>query len=190
MKIVVGLGNPGKEYEKTRHNVGFMVVDSIFNYKFKILNQFLNAQFEMNKKLGAEVVKLGEILLVKPQKFMNNSGEVVQKVIHYFLEKPEARSTKHEYLWVVHDDLDIKLGEYKIQFGRGPKVHNGVNSVEQALGTNDFWRVRVGIENRATGDRFQVTGQDYVLKPFLADEIEIVESVVKKVTEEVCGRIV
>ena len=147
MRIVVGLGNPGKEYENTRHNVGFMVVDK------------LKPEIEGKK-----------ILLVKPQKFMNRSGEEVIKVVNF--HKVDLAN-----LYVVHDDLDIKLGEYKIQFGKGPKVHNGITSIEQALGTKDFWRVRIGIDNND------------VLGKFAIEEKKIVEEVIDEVNKELVTRL-
>jgi PTH1 family peptidyl-tRNA hydrolase len=203
MKIIVGLGNPGKEYEKTRHNAGFLVLEELkarmINDPFdtaqdkqsSIINQDLSFEFQMNKRLGAEVVKVGEVMLVKPQGFMNRSGEVVKKIVDFFKIPVTSNQTpENSSLWVVHDDLDIKLGEYKIQFGRGPKVHNGVNSIREALGTDQFWYVRVGIDNRATSDRLQATGEEYVLRPFMEDERDIIERVVEAVAEEIHGRIV
>ncbi|MEK7182841.1 MAG: aminoacyl-tRNA hydrolase, partial [Patescibacteria group bacterium] len=124
MKLIVGLGNPGKQYENTRHNVGYMVIDKIKNQKLKIKN----------------------MMLVKTNVFMNNSGEAIKKLTtDYRLQTTD--------LYVVHDDLDIPLGQFKIQYGRGPKDHKGIQSIEETLGTNEFWRVRVGVDNRDPSDR-------------------------------------
>ena len=98
--------------------------------------------------------KTPDLVLVKTKDiFMNESGRLLQGL-------PEGE------LYVAHDDLDLKLGEYKIQFGKGPKDHNGVESVENALGTKDFWRIRIGIDNRAT----PVEGETYVLQKFAPEE--------------------
>lgn len=188
MKLVVGLGNPGQEYERTRHNVGFMALETLFermtNDKLPITNQGQRSNFKFQSKFEAEVARSGEVILVKPQTFMNRSGEAVRKVVDYYRIDPQD-------IWVVHDDLDIKLGEYKIQLGKGPKVHNGVTSVEQTLGTKDFWRVRVGTDNR---DKRQETrdmsGEDYVLQPFLREEQPIIEGVINILAKEVYGRLI
>jgi len=178
MKLVVGLGNPGEKYENSRHNVGFMMVDRIMqNLKCKMKNY--NLKFKTSKKFQAKISQItnhkSQILLVKPQTFMNESGVAVKKII-------TNHKSQITNLYVVHDDLDIPLGEYKIQFGKGPKNHNGVLSVEKELGTKDFWRVRIGIENRALEDKsFRVLGEDYVLQKFTKEEREILDRVIEKV---------
>jgi len=93
-------------------------------------------------------------LLVKPTTLMNRSGQAVSDILNYFQVSPEE-------MLLVHDDLDIALGEYKIQFAKGPKIHNGIDSVENYLDTKDFWRLRLGIENR--GEDSQISGKDFVL---------------------------
>lgn len=169
MKIIVGLGNKGKEYAKTRHNAGFMVVEAI------ALIQEL--RFKIQDKFQAEVAKSNEMLLVKPQTYMNRSGEAVRKVADFYQATPEN-------IWVIHDDLDIKLSEYKVQFGKGPKMHNGLASVERDLGTNQFWRVRLGIENRNDTGLSLVSGEEYVLKPFLATEFALFETTIKRLVDD------
>lgn len=177
MKIIVGLGNPGKKYKDTRHNVGFMVVD-------KLIKQFKNdnLKFKINKKLKAEICEaiIGErrVVLAKPLTFMNNSGKAVRLLITNY-KLPIAN------FYLVHDDLDIPLGKYKIQFAKGPKVHKGVGSVEKALGTKKFWRVRVGIENR----RFKEEGEEYVLKEFTKEEKEIINQVILEMLKKIKRRI-
>src|SRR3989338_3962417 len=158
MKVIVGLGNPGQEYENTRHSVCFVVLDK------------LGTGFRYEKKFNSEVAKTDSILLIKPQTFMNNSGEAVQKIVNFY--KIDLQD-----LYVIHDDLDIRLGEYKIQFGKGPKVHNGVSSIEQALGTKDFWRVRIGIDNKD------------VLGKFLPEEKGIIEGVIDEINAAVAERL-
>ena len=154
MKIVVGLGNPGAEYQNTRHNAGVMLVDKMADI--------------WRKHYGAVVCKKENVWFVKTKDvFMNESGRLLQGL-------PEGE------LWVAHDDLDIKLGEYKIQKGRGPKEHNGVESVENALKTKDFWRIRIGIENR---DRDRENGESYVLGKFTSEEKGILEGVLDEIIE-------
>src|SRR5688572_6970855 len=166
MKLIVGLGNPGERYERTRHNVGFMVIDE--------LAKEMGISLKEEKKLGAMVGREGEVILVKPLSFMNESGTVVSKVVNFY-------KIELQQLVVVHDDLDIRLGEFKFQLGVGTKVHNGVNSVEEKLGSKDFWRARVGVDNRSGEERAQFEGADYVLSKFKSEEMEQVVDVVKKV---------
>ncbi|OGV95683.1 aminoacyl-tRNA hydrolase [Microgenomates group bacterium RBG_16_45_19] len=186
MKLVVGLGNPGEAYNNTRHNVGFWGVDAL---KTKITkNQDTSTKqisnFKFQRKFKAEMVQVGGVMLVKPQTFMNLSGQSVRAVADYY--RIEVND-----IWVIHDDLDIKLGEYKIQLGKGPKVHNGVASVEQSLGTNKFWRVRVGIENRIKNQESRImNGEQYVLLLFGNEEKIVIEKTVKKVAEEIYDRII
>jgi PTH1 family peptidyl-tRNA hydrolase len=150
MKFIVGLGNPGKDYLNTRHNVGFMVIDALpKSSKFKAL---------------------------KSDQFMNESGVFVSKQI-------KAHHIKPEGLYVVHDDLDIKLGEYKIQFGHGPKDHNGILSIEEELRTKYFWRVRVGVDNRPLDNR--PMGEAYVLQNFTNEERVILDKVINEVVKRI-----
>lgn len=157
MYLIVGLGNIGEEYEKTRHNAGFKFVD----------------------KLAGEEQFLKNFTLVKPQTMMNDSGRAVQKMMNFY-------KLGIEDVVVVHDDLDIAFGEYKIQKDKGPKVHNGVLSVEQCLGRTDFWRVRIGIDNRQPGVNYG-TGADYVLSNFSKQEVKdldvLFEEIVKELAE-------
>lgn len=165
MKIIVGLGNPGSEHENNRHNVGFMVIDRLAMEKDA-----------WESKFGALILRSGDQMLVKPQSFMNNSGEAVSKVVNFY-------KVLTADLWVIHDDLDLPLGQYKIAAGIGPKVHNGVNSIEERLGTKDFWRVRVGVDNRPVGEA-RTPGDEYVLADFSADERIVIDGVIEKVIKE------
>ncbi|MFA7245319.1 MAG: aminoacyl-tRNA hydrolase [Candidatus Magasanikbacteria bacterium] len=138
MKLIVGLGNPGKKYEKTRHNVGFMVLDELH----KNLLSFGITPWELSKKFNALVcgcsLKGDKIILAKPLTFMNSSGEAVQNIGHFY-------KLNQKDILVVHDDKDILLGEIKIQENRGPAGHNGIKSIIEHIGTQDFSRVRIGI---------------------------------------------
>lgn len=106
---------------------------------------------------------------------MNSSGEAVNKLANYYSLVPSA-------LFVAHDDLDLPLGEYKIQKGVGPKLHNGINSIEQTLGSSDFWRIRIGVDNRDPNNR--IPGEDYVLQDFSKEEMESLKIVFKKIGQE------
>ncbi len=172
MKIIVGLGNPGEKYEKNRHNVGFVVVDSLY-VKLGLSDQ----KFQMNKKFNAEIVQTKDCILVKPQTFMNDSGKAVSAIARFY-------KLENKDLYVVHDDLDIALGNYKIQFGKGPQIHNGLLSIEQDLGTDQFWNVRVGVENRSVRGNKGIPGVVYSLQDFNQDEKIILDGVVQKIVDE------
>lgn len=167
MKLIVGLGNPGSEYSKNRHNAGFMAVEKIA--------EILKVDLKMETRFKAEVGKSNDLLLAKPQTFMNASGQAVSKIKNFY-------KIDDNDIFLVHDDLDIRLGDYKIQLSTGPKVHNGVDSVELELGTRDFWRVRVGVDNRES----RIAGDEYVLSNFSKEEREVLGKVIDKVVEELC----
>ncbi len=158
--LIVGLGNPGKEYENTRHNVGFMFIDFMI--------ELINADFRGKKLKNSLVYKYKNIVFAKPQTFMNKSGIAAKELVKW-----GDIVLKDDFI-LIHDDLDIPLGKYKFQFAKSPKDHKGVKSVEQHLGTNKFRRLRIGVDNR--GGK-KANGQDYVLKIFPADERERLEDV-------------
>lgn len=159
MKLIIGLGNPGDKYEKTRHNFGFMVVDRLYrdyetasNTVWSINNKLKSdiASFDWQPKEGA-----GErVILAKPQTYMNNSGMAVQLVMSYYKILPED-------VWVVYDELDLPLGSMKIRFGGAAAGHHGVESIMEKLGTDQFWRFRMGI-----GEEHVRSVEDYVLSSF------------------------
>ena len=120
------------------------------------------------------------LVLVKPQTFMNSSGQAVSAIATYY-KLPAAD------LFVVHDDLDLRLGEYKIQKAIGPKVHGGINSIEQKLGNNNFWRVRIGVDNRSVDNR--IAGEEYVLQSFSESEREDVDESIEKALQDLKGQI-
>ena len=159
MKLILGLGNPGEQYKNNRHNVGHLVVEVL-------LKRSLPKDF---------VVKKSSV-------FMNDSGILVKKLV-------EQNRAKTSDLWVIHDDLDIALGGYKIQEGKGPKLHNGINSIERELGTDEFWRVRVGVENRQRGvgepSYAKATeGKDYVLQDFTPEERKTLDKVILEICKK------
>jgi PTH1 family peptidyl-tRNA hydrolase len=170
MKLIIGLGNPENKHENNRHNVGFLAID-------ELARLLLEEEWSSVKKFQSLIIKHeGSCILAKPQTFMNNSGKAVKKLVdQYKIESSD--------LWVIHDDLDIALGDYKIQKGKGPKLHNGIKSIEEKLGKTDFWRVRIGVENR--GEKNKISGETYVLQDFTEKESEIINLTITKICEEI-----
>jgi len=175
MKLIIGLGNTGEKYQNTRHNVGFLVLDSL-------VKELGVTGYELSKKHQSLVTSYqSKVVLVKPQTFMNSSGVAVKKLVNQY-------KINMSDLWVIHDDLDLRLGEYKIQFGVGPKLHNGISSIEEKLDQKDFWRVRIGVDNRDKDNR--IPGDEYVLRNFQDDEMELVEGTIKRIVDDLIKRIV
>jgi len=171
VRIIAGLGNPGPDYRMTRHNAGVMLVEK--------LAEGLASDYGWRAEKEALVFRNSDYILVKPKdKFMNQSGEWIKWVLGYVSGGAEIKD-----LWVAHDDLDIKLGEYKIQFGVGPKDHGGINSTEAILGNKEFWRIRIGVDGR--DKEFRLAGEDYVLMKFSADEKQQLDEVINKAVEEI-----
>lgn len=135
MKLIVGLGNPGKEYEKTRHNAGFLLVDMI-------QHTHECSPWKLSKKFNAEIsegtIGGAKVILAKPMTFMNNSGQSVGLLLQYYSLSPSD-------LLVILDDKDITLGTHKVQSGRGHAGHNGMKSIMETCGTKDITRIRIGI---------------------------------------------
>lgn len=160
MKLIVGLGNPGKEYEDTRHNVGFMVLDS-FARKHN-----LSFQKEKFQGIYTEFVYSDEkIILLKPQSYMNLSGEVVSKYVHYF-------KISTDDILIVHDDLDLDLGVFKLKPSGSSGGHNGLKNIELHLQTKYYKRCKIGISNNKKMDT-----KDYVLGKFSKEEKEILQPI-------------
>jgi PTH1 family peptidyl-tRNA hydrolase len=162
MKVIFGLGNPGKKYEHTRHNVGFMMVDRIKeNYEFP--------DFTMEKNFKAEISKRSinckGSMIAKPQTFMNNSGDSVRAILDFYKLTPSD-------IVVIHDDIDLPLGEYKIATSSGSAGHNGVEDIINKLGTKEFTRVRIGIATESL--RSPIDPSDFVLQNFSEEELEII----------------
>lgn len=171
MNIIVGLGNPGSVYINTRHNVGFEVIKSLGN----ILKC---PDFSVKKKMKSEVCKHGQNVFAVPLTFMNGSGFAVKSIVDYYLKN----KSNYENLYVVHDDLDLPLGQYKIMFGTGPALHNGLLSIYQHLGTKNFWHVRVGIDTRE-GNR-TIEPASYVLQRFTPEEKERFKAIKLEIVNE------
>ncbi len=177
MKIVVGLGNPGKEYERSRHNAGFMVVDQVA--------QRLGCQFNLEKDFFALIAKTADFTLIKPQTFMNDSGRALRAWMQFY-KRVESDGSYPE-LAVIYDDLDIPFGSWKWQFGTGPKAHNGVQSIITHLGSDQFWHGRIGIENREN-HRSSIPSDAYVLTPFTTDEQPKMEQIITASVDRLLGK--
>lgn len=148
MKLIIGLGNPGPKYARTRHNVGFMLVDA--------LAEQCGVSWREDKRLDAELAEANlngqAVILAKPLTFMNDSGLAVQKLV-------QAHRMKPADVWVIHDEIDLDVAEVKVKQG-GSAGSRGVQSVEEHIG-NDFWRIRVGI---GQNDRAKEASEVYVLR--------------------------
>ncbi len=141
MKLIVGLGNPGKEYEDTRHNAGFKFIDEYAKSKGLTFNQ------NKFKGLYTTFINNGEkIILLKPQKYMNLSGEVVRDFVKFF-------KIKTDDILIICDDLDTPLGKIKIKYKGSSGGHNGLKNIEQNLNTNEYKRIKIGISNDKNEDR-------------------------------------
>lgn len=174
MKIIVGLGNPGKEYQNTRHNTGWTVLDAI--------HKEIGAEpFKEDKKFKALLstgnYKGQKILLVKPLTFMNLSGEAVQPTAAFYKVPPED-------ILCIYDDLDTTFGTLRIRAKGGPGTHNGMKSMVKQLGEN-FPRLRMGIESRGTTSPIEHETTSFVLGKFNKEEEPVFKSVLKKAVNAV-----
>ncbi|WII92114.1 aminoacyl-tRNA hydrolase [Kingella negevensis] len=165
IKLIVGLGNIGTEYEHTRHNVGFWFLDELA-YQWK-------ANFKAEKKFFGDVARVarpqGEVWLLKPSTYMNLSGKAVAALAQFYKIKPEE-------ILVVHDELDIPCGNIRFKLGGGNGGHNGLKSIQAQCGTPNFYRLRLGIDH--PGDRNLVAA--WVLnKPSAADR-ELIDQTISK----------
>lgn len=163
MKLVVGLGNPGKEYENTRHNIGFSLLDVIAkDKKINFDSEKFNAKY-------AEVNIEGErVILIKPLSYMNLSGIVVKKYMDYF------KMSKDDLL-VIQDDLDMILGKIKFVYNSSSGGHNGIKNIEEQISTKEYVRLKIGISNNKDIDT-----KDYVLARFSKNDLEILDNTYSK----------
>jgi peptidyl-tRNA hydrolase, PTH1 family len=170
VKLIVGLGNPGIEYQFTPHNLGFLVVDRIASeHRIEIRNRQCRA-LTARIQVGDEAV-----LLAKPETYMNLSGVSVRELVAEYEVKPEAD------LIVIQDELDFPLGTLRIHTRRSSAGHNGIESIIDALGTNDFLRIRIGV----APERKVEDGQSYLLAPMRKRELEVVGPVLDLAAEAV-----
>jgi peptidyl-tRNA hydrolase, PTH1 family len=165
IRLVAGLGNPGREYEHTRHNIGFLVVD-------RLAAQF-GSTWEKSSKWGAISAKCGEVILVKPMTYMNRSGEPVGAIGQFYKIEPAE-------ILIVLDDLALPLGRLRLRACGGPGGHNGLESILAQFGTEQIPRLRIGIGAAPRDDLV-----DYVLSRFFDEEKALVASTIDRATEAV-----
>jgi PTH1 family peptidyl-tRNA hydrolase len=165
--MLVGLGNPGRKYELTRHNVGFMVIERIADE-----NRIPMSQKKFESLVGQGVIADTKVILVKPQAFMNLSGTPVLRLSTYF-------GVTYDHILVIHDDIDLIFGQIKIKMKGGHGGHNGIRSIMDAFGCGDFPRIRIGIGR--PGAEVGVT--DHVLGKFFPEEIEYVQPLLKNASD-------
>lgn len=155
MKLIVGLGNPGREYENTRHNIGFQTIDKYAN---KLGISIPKSKFN---GLYAETLIDGEkVILLKPQSYINLSGEVIRKFVDFY-------KISISDILIIHDDLDLAVGTYKIKKKGSSGGHNGLKNIELHLGTQEYKRIKIGISNNKNMDT-----KDYVLGKLSIEEIQ------------------
>ncbi|MDD4358484.1 MAG: aminoacyl-tRNA hydrolase [Candidatus Pacebacteria bacterium] len=157
MILIAGLGNKEDKYENTPHNIGFKVID-LFKERFDFPSFSIDENVLISKK--------NDVILIKPQTYMNNSGIAVKQVAAYY-------KIKNENIWVIHDENKLKLGELEIIKGNSSNGHNGIKSIIERLGTQDFVRFRIGINNKEKHDLM-----DYVLKPLSKEDQETINEAI------------
>ena len=165
IRLVAGLGNPGREYAATRHNAGFWFVDE--------LARKLGMSLAPESRFGGDVGKAGDVRVVKPMTYMNESGRSVGALARFFGIAPDE-------ILVVHDELDLKPGEAKMKLGGGVAGHNGLRDIQAALGSADFWRLRLGIGHPRDSVLPQQDVVDYVLKPPRAEERTLLDAAIAR----------
>ena len=181
MKLIVGLGNPGGKYAKTRHNVGFMVVDELAkkmtNGQWLMVNKLQSLIINHSREAGSRFAGQSSIILAKPQTMMNASGFAVSKLL-------TMNHLPLFSLWIIHDDLDLPLGKIKIRFGGGTAGHHGLESIVKQLGTTDFVRFRLGIGHPGVADEDKHREVErYVLEEFSGKEKVEAKKMIGKATE-------
>lgn len=161
INMILGIGNPGEEYENTYHNIGNIFIDML------VEGENLKAT-----KKGFSYQKKSGVIIVKSQSFMNKSGISVRNAIDYFKIDPSS-------LIVIHDDSDISIGEYKLSFGRGDAGHRGIKSINQSLGTKKYWRARIGIRDINDSRK----ARSMVLDKIKTKEIRVLEKCLQDIKE-------
>lgn len=174
MKLIVGLGNPGKEYEKTRHNVGFIAIEilaGMFGFEpFKKDN-------DSNAMISSGIINNEKYILLKPQTFMNRSGFSVKFIMDYY-------KIQLDDLIVIQDELDINAGQFKLSRNRSSAGHKGIQSIIDSLGTKDFARYRIGIES----NRHNMPSEDFVLANISSDDMAPIQSAIDNICNDIKKR--
>ncbi|OGY41825.1 MAG: aminoacyl-tRNA hydrolase [Candidatus Buchananbacteria bacterium RBG_13_36_9] len=161
MKFIIGLGNPGPEYQNNRHNIGFQTLDQ------------LSANFKLEKKFKAEISKGDNFILAKPQTFMNNSGQAVKALKTFYKIKPEN-------IIIIHDDIDLPIGKIRISQGSSSGGNKGVDSIIKEIGSKNFIRIRVGIAN---SQRVKIPADKFVLQNFNPSDKKILKYLMPQILE-------
>ena len=164
MKLIVGLGNPGREYENTRHNVGFLTIDKYIDKLGVSINKS-----KFNGLYGEAIVNGEKVLFLKPQSYINLSGEVIRKFVDFY-------KISIDDILIIHDDLDLQVGTYKIKQKGSSGGHNGLKNIELHLGTQEYKRIKIGISNNKNIDT-----KDYVLGKLSKEENELLFNVQNQV---------
>ena len=184
MILIVGLGNPGIKYNNTRHNIGFKIIDALAKE-----NNF--PEFKLSKKhnslISENIIDDKKIMLAKPQTFMNSSGKAIKSIIDYL-------SLTFDNLLVVHDDIDIEIGQIKISENSRSAGHKGVQSIINEIGTKDFARVRVGIKPLANsdvpaGETRKIATEKFVLEKFTETEEKILANIITQSIQQIAEQI-
>jgi len=166
MFLICGLGNPGKEYSNTRHNIGFNLIDKLSNFY-----NFLPFKKDTKKEVLKGDINHQSCLLMKPLNFMNLSGQPIQEIVNFYkIDKKK--------IYIIHDDLDLELGKVKLKFAGGNGGHNGLSNIDEMIG-KDYNRIRIGINHPGSKDLVS----NYVLNKFTNDEMSLIETKLDKVTD-------
>lgn len=175
MKIIVGLGNPGAMYERTRHNAGFLALDKFLEHSGKKTENYHN---KFQSQVWDFQVNDTKIIVMKPQTFMNNSGQAVREAMRFYKADPTGD------LIIIHDEIDLPLGRMRLVTDSSAAGHNGVQNIFDQLDTQNITRIRIGIESRQS--RAELPTDSFVLSPFTTEELNILEQeVLPKVSEHV-----
>ena len=172
MWIIAGLGNPGKKYSRTRHNIGFLIVEE------NATRYSIDFREKKKYRIGKGSIDGRDVLLTEPLLYMNNSGIAVREILDMFNIPPEN-------LIVIHDDLDMEIGKVRIRRKGSSGGHRGVESIIQNLSANDFPRLKIGI-----GREDDIAPEDYVLSKFRKDEIPLIKGAVEKASDAVTAIII
>ncbi len=177
MKLIVGLGNPGKKYELTRHNAGFLALDNFLTAEAQVDPELIWSNDPVARTVN---LTMGEqkILFAKPQTFMNNSGEAVSKLANFY--KIEIQKD----LLVVQDEIDLPVGTFKTAENSSAAGHNGISNIINLLGTQQFYRIRIGVESRENKQHKPTDA--FVLENFTTEELKLLQ---EKVFPEVNQKI-
>lgn len=163
MKLIVGLGNPGKEYDNTRHNIGFMIID-----KYLKNNNIINHKEKFGGSYFESIIKDEKVIFLKPQKYINLSGQVLKQYVDFF--KVEISD-----ILIIHDDLDTPCGSIKLRTNGGSGGHNGLKDIENNLHTKEYKRIKIGISNNKSIDT-----KNYVLGKFNSEDKKLIDSTIEK----------